>query len=709
MATWKSFQLTVPGGDLFEKVRSVLETLVTFLEVLKAILDTVKAFLVDFGNPIIALVQALIALIQAFLESLRRTGLYGLYHIPTVTSEDFFEFFGGVDAFLTTFKASLYDTKDANRPRPLAGATQSGFVVIMVDASSVAQLLRRVQQLLAFFGKKSGAPKLRAPLNIRAFPLNQSKDPLLSVASVFSTPPTAIAVEWSLPTDRLPPDPGFRGQITSLVDEFRPPAYLVERTTAQTGDLVTKVVSYTDLRGKVTDQTYIVRETDGRPFRRYVDYHPVTTGSSTATFLLGQLGTFRYIDTNVVKGQTYTYRVRPFLGTLNVDVNNDNIIFPEPREVRAGLRQFVQDYPGENLIMGDPTPEVRASIPDLPGGFDVLGSLRLLFKAAFSLNFHFPLEPTATFDANGFPTGVTSSSEVGRGSLTALANELASLSYVPILGPGVDFVVGEVPPEATQNFDQVGNLVNPPKFPWQTFVVKRKANQLAVTVGEAMLANLGTAQAFAGIMTGPAPKGPLTQGVLAGKTTIQEMVSGLIRDPGSDLPVETLSGAYNLYYVDPVYRLNVLVAISQVASLLQQGSTPNWQRVSIFRDVIPWAGEIFYDILAKIQALVDAYNGALKEIRDFIDLIERKIDALERFLQFLISILDEIESLQVSAYVLNSGVLNGGIDSWVNAVDSAGGNKPPSNPGGYSAGVVLGYVATDAAAFASALKIIFGV
>ena len=122
---------------------------------------------------------------------------------------------------------------------------------------------------------------------------------------------------------------------------------------------------------------------------------------------------------------------------------------------------------------------------------------------------------------------------------------------------------------------------------------------------------------------------------------------------------------------------------------------------------MPWSGQILYRILTYIQALVDAFNGVLKEIVAFINLIERKINALERFIEYLIQIMEYILSLKISCYALSSGVMTQGIDQWVDTIDTATGTPPPNNPSGYSAGIVLAYVAPDVNAIQAAFSAIF--
>lgn len=116
---------------------------------------------------------------------------------------------------------------------------------------------------------------------------------------------------------------------------------------------------------------------------------------------------------------------------------------------------------------------------------------------------------------------------------------------------------------------------------------------------------------------------------------------------------------------------------------------------------------MIYDLLAKVQALLDAFKGVFDEINAFIALLERKIQALERFLEFLINILNLIESLQIGAYMLIAFDLSD-TTSWVSTIDTAGGTPPPRNPGGYSAGIAFAYSGTDVVAFKTAFSLIFG-
>jgi hypothetical protein len=103
---WEALSFQLPGEDLLEPARNIMETLMVYLEVTKTVLETVKVFLVDFGNPIRPLVEALLGLILDLFESLKRTGVYAWFDVPDpLTDPNFNRFVGGFPAFTTRFKA----------------------------------------------------------------------------------------------------------------------------------------------------------------------------------------------------------------------------------------------------------------------------------------------------------------------------------------------------------------------------------------------------------------------------------------------------------------------------------------------------------------------------------------------------------------------------------------------------------------------------
>lgn len=722
MADWKAFAFKIPGKDLLEQVRSVLETLLVYMEILKTILETVSVFMVDFGNPVRPLVEALLQLILELFESLKRTGIYGYFDVPNPIQDPGFDRFkGGYQAFTERFKASLFDAKDPFRPQPGAGVNQSGFILIVADTESVFGTLRLVKILLRFFGKEVLSPQFTAPANLKVFPAGErptatggtSIDPILQVPSVFGAKLKGLAISWSLATNQYPPDPGFNDLLASVGSEFIPQKWLIERTGNPAGPasrLVPDETRFEDKQGRPITRTARVRDEYGdyfRVFEKYIVLDPKTNGPS---FFLGQLGTFRYIDTDVSKDKTYYYRLRAFSGPL--DVQSDGTInFPEPeRDMVSGelLQRWPSKDPSDPVIMGRPTGIITGRIPNVPQDFDVIDLLKATFRMAFALGFHQQADPDATFDDNGLPTGDTSPIQIGRGTLSNLAGPLGLLfpdaEFAALFGIGFsDSTISE-----KVKADPVTNEY--PDVTHNYFNVKAQAARLTSMVTQSLLDNSGQLVPLRDLYE--SLPYPLTNGkgyLASGVTTIDKMVTQFVTIPDG-FPETYDPKVYETYsyaYLDVNVRRNLLRVVQYVKSFTLGGTAPDWVQLSLLKDVIPWSGQFIYELLARVDALLEAFKSALSEIQAFIDLIIRKIDVLERFIKFLVEILSYLDSFEAGFYVLGVPSTDQGIPGWIDAIDNAGGNPPPSGPGGYTAGVALAYVGPNVDAFATAFSIIF--
>ena len=716
-ANWESFSIQLPGQNLLEKARNVLETLMVFLEVLKAILETVKAFLVDFGNPIKALVEALIQLIITLFETLKRTGIYGWFDIPNpLVDPNFNLHVGGYQAFTTRFKAGLYDSRDSNRPQPISGFTNSGFTLIVADAESPMALIKLIEVLLRFLGKEFLTPQYAAPANFKVLPLGSSGDPILSIVKLFQDQPKSIVVEWSLPPASNPGDPGFSDLIQSFSTDFIPPRFLIEKSDRNpavgevdvselgdpdaVGQVVETLPTEFENRGEKISRKVRMIDKYGDPFLKFQKYIVIDTSNNTATFLLGQLGTFRYIDSDVELSKTYYYRVRAYSGELKL--SGTSIAFEQPKEDPVEKKRYIP-WPGTDgdPVMGKGSPVAPIMIPVYPPDFDVIENLRRLFQTAFSFNFHLPLkdDPDTNKPYDPIPDVL-----IGQGSLTSLAGPLTSFEAVPLVGvlSNVTDVRGRFAPSPA-----TGKLPVPP---WAQSNVQRNSARLATIVAGAML-QANSAVPFKALMEGPYPKGTPDIPKLTAKT-ISEFVFEItkVQEP-------EISGEGGVYAAGVLYgyafnnkeaRENVLAAVNFCKSFTLGGAAPpDWIQLSLLRDIVPWSGQLLYDLLAKMQALLDAYKGVIDEIKAFIDLIIRKIDTLERFLAYLISILDFITSLSLGFYILSVPLTGGDVHEWASIIDNAGGAPPPSGPGGYTAGVAFAYVAPDVTPFAAAFDLIF--
>ena len=717
---WESLSIQLPGQDLLEGARNIMETLMVFLEVLKTILETVKIFLVDFGNPIKALVEILIGQILALFESLRRSGIYGWFDVPNpLVDPNFNRHVGGFEAFTTRLKASLYDSRDPNRPQPIAGLSQGGFTIIVADAESAIGLVRLMSTLLEFLGKEFVTPQYQVPPDFKVLPLGGSGDPILSVAKLFEEQPSSIVVEWSSPQTSVAGDPGFSDLVNTV--GFIPPRFLIEKSEVNpaigevdvselsdadaAGTVVATIPTKFEARGKpgqVISRKVRLTDSYGNPVVKFQKYIVIDSSTNTSTFLLGQLGTFRYIDEDVEVGKTYYYRVRAYSGEL--DVSGETLTFPEPSTNVIDSNPFIE-WPGDALVMGKASPIAPIRIPEYPPDFDVIEVLKRLFQVAFSLNFHLPIPEGAQFNSDGTPIEPTAvNSDIGKGSLTQLAGPLTSFEAIPLVG---DAVAGITDVTAAFQRDPATGLL--PEMPWNNTQVRRNSTRLANIVASAML-EANNAVAFKSLMEGAYPAGtPNVDGLTS--TNLEDLVLEItvVQDPETEgqSAVQDAGVLYGNVWADPQVRLNVLAAVNFCRAFTLGGNPPDWIQVAFLRDIVPWSGQLLYDLLAKMQALLDAYAGVADELNAFIDLIIRKIDTLEQFLQYLTSILDFIASLSLGFYILSVPSTGGDINEWVSLIDNAGGSPPPSGPGGYTGGVALAYVAPDVSPFAEAFGLIF--
>ena len=498
---------------------------------------------------------------------------------------------------------------------------------------------------------------------------------------------------------------------------------------------------------------------NGDPFIKFQAYAILSPGNNPASFFAGQLGTFRFLDNGVEIDKTYFYRVRAFSGKLVLTGTGSDpdtpaigkLTFPKSAIKRnmndAGTWFF--EWPGlpsNPVVVGRPSQVVRVKIPKINPKFDVVEVLRRLFLTAFSFNFQLPLPPPVTkkdakgkdvvnplgyvvflpqFNADGDPLPPLDATDIGKGLLTKLAGVLGSFIAMPVIRlDGTLFATKYEVNPAT------GKL---PDMPWQMKQVRFQAARNTVKFAGVFLDVPATlVEAFRALMQGPLPAGtPTTKGTLTGADTLEKMVFALTKttfvqgtagkaasavletdvfstDVFGSLTVDQDTAAtYGTAFMDPIVRKNLQAAINFLLATASQGVPPNWIQISILRDLIPWSGQLLYDLLAKIQALADAFKGVIDELKGFIDLLVRKIDTFERFLKFLLDILSYIESLSTGFFLLNVTGLTGNVDQWFEAIETAGGDAPASGYYGYTAGICFAYLAPDVTALEAAFSAIF--
>ncbi|MFA5054330.1 MAG: hypothetical protein WC565_09740, partial [Parcubacteria group bacterium] len=494
----------------------------------------------------------------------------------------------------------------------------------------------------------------------------------------------------------------------------------------------------------------------GFPFIRFQQYIDIT--SRTLSFWTGHLGTFRWIDKDVEYGKTYYYRVRAYTGKLDWEDRDAHKLNLRAKYLRPNMNEF-QSYqfiwptakPDHPPVMGQPSGIVKGTLFPVPDDLDIQEALFRTFLAAFSLNFHLPLpEREVELDGDGnvkldeddnpiykplyYENGepVYGAESIGKGSIDTLSGTLASFTADPI----VDLLGDQSPWKPSEVTGKY------PDVPWTRTSVRFQAGRMANRFAGFFMESADVVvNAFVDLMLAPLPEGmPPTAGIpgstLKGVKTLKDLVYTLT-DAEKVVPSATgqaqvdaalaastsislvvsqydyvvtqdQAKTYGSAFSDAVVRKNVLVIIRFLRSIGGQGMPPNWQSISLLRDLVPWSGQFLYDLLAKIQAMLDAFRGVLDEIKAFIDLLIRKINALEAFIQYLVDLLNYIEGMTLGFYFLDSGLMHGDANEWITTLNTAEGNKPRTGPDGYTAGVVFGLVGPDIGAFASAFKVIFG-
>lgn len=316
------------------------------------------------------------------------------------------------------------------------------------------------------------------------------------------------------------------------------------------------------------------------------------------------------------------------------------------------------------------------------------------FRMAFALGFHLPLDPTADFDAEGRPISGTPVSQVGRGSLTNIGGVLSQILPITYTGKITADPTTKDFPDVTQNF----------------LSVKLQSSRLTQAVGSSLLENSAMLNPLRDLFQGTIPRPiPSVGNFIDNNNTIGQMVVAFNNIP-SDFPTAYHPEVYQTSaaaFSDVNTRLNLLGAINFIKSFTLGGTPPDWISISMLRDIIPWSGQFIYDLLNRIDALADAFRSAIDELKAFVDTITRKITILERFIQYLIEILNYLDSFSAGFFFLNVPSTGGGIPAWISSIDNAGGTRPPSGPGGYSAGVALAYAGTNVDAFVTAFGLIF--
>jgi len=141
--------------------------------------------------------------------------------------------------------------------------------------------------------------------------------------------------------------------------------------------------------------------------------------------------------------------------------------------------------------------------------------------------------------------------------------------------------------------------------------------------------------------------------------------------------------------IDDLRRDVYAVTINLAGAMAVRGDSPNWLTLRA-SNLIPV--EVFLmvrKVEAEARGLLSAYEGLVADILTFIELLEKRIEALNDLITFLESIINILANLSLpGGYTLYIPVEGGGVANFLGRYMSAT-NPPESGSGNYTMGIAL--------------------
>lgn len=679
---WQGVRLQqiLPGGALAIDLSSVVEPITTFLQGVSGFLDLVKQFLFDFTNPIQALLDVLIQQIVDLIEGLRQTGLFVLPLLPNFSGDiELTQISGGFNGFKQRIAASLTDTEDGNRPQ-FGPADLMGGVVLAFDTQNLGEMIETITRIYGFFDRAIAA-KPSAPINLQVVPANKDGKELEPSKVTTSSKIGGALLRWGLP---------------GLLQPFTiPEKFLIERSSVKSGALQTTEVeidTFANLSNlsssgvqtlKVPVTQHGVQHSTWKPIGKIDPGVAILTSAPPKPDEFGLLhnatarplpdvvisvipdGTYTFFDPTAAEGQTYYYRVR----SLYKDVPSEKIV----------KGQVVQ-----GALMSEPCPPASVSIPRTPeempkdeaGESVTLQTAMLdLYRAAYALQFY---RTEAEFASALFGP------PIGTETLTRLdARHLFTyLDFVEGKGVPLDTLLGNA-------FKTISSYIE--RFSQRTAVRLARRPQAAdvftAAYSQHQILLRGRWNSF--VATEEA------------KTDLK----GFLQTPPQP-PVSDTDRATILHLVNLVERLEAY-----------PGAPPNWESARLIEDFLPFLDEYLTIATEFLRGLQGGASGIIKDVKDYIDFLQRKVDFLLELLESIETTLQLIVALDVGLYVLWVPPKTGGVayfmDAFLNAeptdtqvitepvydangvVEVSGSSEVKAGPGGgakdYTAGIVMAF------------------
>lgn len=713
-ATWQTATFKFDKLDaVTPPLKAGLKVLKAIEAVLEALLDLVKAFLLDFGNPIRSIVALLLAAVRALINQIRSGAINLLLVHPDFARQDFNAVMdsvsGGYGAFEAKVVAKFHDHSDVNRPAYPPGSS-AAMVVFYLGAESPGNLLQQLYSLLRLIRHPATVASLPAPVELRVRPVFKSDDAsaqvsaaALKVATKFSDNFAAgldkkLVLEWRMPTTPVASSgPGFANHFASFYNSFRFPSFVVERSDKANGEPVqlrmrTTASSDETLGSKIgkysmptPDTMVAVREQNGNVYRHFE--HKDT--ASGARLLEGAFtGTYRYVDDdpNLEHGKAYWYRVRAYFGnpTEYLSVQTAASFAGNQQLVRREGNRYFVNY-GKDVVMGLPSPVVRAAVPRLRSGassdFDVQKDVYEAVQAALLLNFELP-----PADGGDDPDEVDQ--KAGWGTLSMAAAQVGALKVAyrdskSIRGKAMfKFAARRVANTVAGSVYDKPSMMAMLEEQWHDGAGSggRSVRQIVDTV-----LNSPLTWGFAPVTGsyGPAQRASVRR-YLALEGLYSLVQDGTFTGP---YPTRALEYKGDIVNIGPESRQRLAQFLRLcLASRSSATAYMSWYSVGV-GDLFPALVPFIFDFEQFLLSLMKALDSIMKEIEAVIQTIIDKIRQLEMFLEAVISLIDAL-NVDVSVAVLSHSGTNTSAADLATAIVQSG-DKPTAYASGLHSGMVL--------------------
>lgn len=685
---WQGFQFQsfIPGVEQLLDINEVVGPVVDFLQQISDFLNLIKSFLFEFSDPIAALVDTLLQELIALTESLRQLGVYYLELLPNFQKDpDLNQIKGGSQAFIRRIGASLTDSEDPNRPQFGTNDIMGG-VVLAIEARNVGELVKTINKIQQFFGRAKAAQPA-SPTNLTAQPADTNGNPITASSTNYEV--GGVLLEWSVP-----------GELTPFT---LPESFLIERSQMKQGllqETEQTLDTYTNLQEEGVQKLKVPVRRLGVQFSEWEAVAKVDPGAAAisvptqdpSTFGVaniedpGFLGDvvlalrseddFSFFDSTAQQGQTYYYRVR----SLYEDIEVEKIV----KEGVVG-----------GAVVSEPSTPVTAAVPftptKLPEGAEgqrvsFREAMGDLYRAAYVLQFYRTADELANLTpAIATPTGTESLPEIDARSL------FDYLNVVFDRGIPLDAIISDV-----------ASTING----WVERFSNRAANQL--------MRRPPTTDLFASVY---APN----------RDRLRELWLLFIANISTtDIQGSVLTPDPNIPFATENDRETVLRMINLVKELgVFPGTPPNWETIRLFEDFMPIVDELLGAVSEKLRGFITGGQGVVKDVGEYIDFLNRRIAFLIEFIEDLEETLQLLVNTDFGVYFLNIIPNSGGVNYFMNALQTAesapessnlsaildgegvelppGSANIPPGPGGgpndYTAGLVLAYGSPSAESF----------